>query len=1005
MEQVRATQHGGQSNPLDDTGLCLLSLDGGGVRGLSTLYILKSLMSKLAHERYGNAAGTHPPVKPCEVFDLIGGTSTGGLIAIMLGRLEMTVDECISAYRELIKAVFEEKDSRFGLGKTGNIKAQFSSKTLESAIKGVLASREGVSEGDLLDDGKARGFVCATAHETKGISRLRSYSLPGELGNQTPPTICEAALATSAATRFFDPVKIGTRTFVDGALGANNPVVEMEDEAARIWCPDTAELKPLVKCFVSIGTGNPGKAPIEEKVWNFLSKTLVDLVTETEKTANEFASRWKGHLPAKRYFRFNVQHGLKDIGLAEYQKEGAMEAATVEYLEEAEQYFRVQDCARNLKQKQNRTETSFASVIREYETRCVIQSQTTVNKACWNVPFGRNWQFVGQASHLNRLENALFTERQPPKIAITGLGGVGKTQIVLELAYCTKEKHQDCSVFWLPATNAESLQQAFKDIGQQLEVPGIEDKQADVKKLVQRRLSQESAGQWLLIVDNVDDIEIWNHELKAYLPKSKQGYVVCTTRNRRVAVKIAAANVIEVAEMDEEMAMQLLTKSLINQELLNSHQDAQKLLEQLTFLPLAIVQAAAYVNENGIALSEYLVLLEEQEQDVIDLLSEDFDDDGRYEDVKNPVATTWLVSFEHIRRLDPLAAEYLSFMSCIDPKGIPQSLLPPAQSRKKETDAIGTLDAYSFVSKRAADEALDVHRLVHLAMRNWLRTNNEWLVWADKTLERLVEVIYPDGHGNKKVRKACLPHAHYIVGCTAEEKQIGKRTYLLGHMAVCLKVEGRYNEASNAFSLLVKALQQVLGEEHPKTLENMGNLAGTYRDQGRWKDAEVLFLQVLEAKTRVLGDKDHPSVLTTRDNLAITYYMQGRFKEAEELQLQVLETRLRVLGNEHPSTLIIMGNLAESYCRQGRWKEAEDLQVQLMETGSRVFGDEHPKMLLIMANMAFILRAQNRNTMAISLMEECVQLRERIPGDHHPDTETLHAALIRWTTEDMELLT
>ncbi|CAN9468693.1 unnamed protein product [Alternaria alternata] len=274
----------------------------------------------------------------------------------MLGRLEMTVDECISAYRELIKAVFEEKDSRFGLGRTGNIKAQFSSKTLESAIKKVLASREGVSEGDLLDDGKARGckvFVCTTAHETKGISRLRSYSLPGELGNQTPPTICEAALATSAATRFFDPVKIGARTFVDGALGANNPVVEMEDEAARIWCPDTAELKPLVKCFVSIGTGNPGKAPIEEKVWNFLSKTLVELVTETEKTANEFAGRWKGHLLAKRYFRFNVQHGLQGIGLAEYQMEGAMEAATVEYLEEAEQYFRVQDCARNLKQKQS----------------------------------------------------------------------------------------------------------------------------------------------------------------------------------------------------------------------------------------------------------------------------------------------------------------------------------------------------------------------------------------------------------------------------------------------------------------------------------------------------------------------------------------------------------------------------------------------------------------------------------------------------------------------------
>ena len=127
----------------------------------------------------------------------------------------------------------------------------------------------------------------------------------------------------------------------------------MEDEAAKIWCPDTAELKPLVKCFISIGTGNPGKTPIEDKAWKFLSETLVELATETEKTATKFAGRWRGHLVAKRYFRFNVQQGLQSIGLAEYQKEGAMEVATIEYLDEPEQYFRVQDCAKNLKQKQS----------------------------------------------------------------------------------------------------------------------------------------------------------------------------------------------------------------------------------------------------------------------------------------------------------------------------------------------------------------------------------------------------------------------------------------------------------------------------------------------------------------------------------------------------------------------------------------------------------------------------------------------------------------------------
>ena len=95
--------------------------------------------------------------------------------------------------------------------------------------------------------------------------------------------------------------------------------------------------------------------------------------------------------------------------------------------------------------------------------------------------------------------------------------------------------------------------------------------------------------------------------------------------------------------MDEDVATQVLSNSLINQEVLNDRQAKMKLLEQLIFLPLAIVQAAAYINKNDITLSKYLVLLEEKEQDVIELLAEDFEDEGRYRDSKNPVATTWLI--------------------------------------------------------------------------------------------------------------------------------------------------------------------------------------------------------------------------------------------------------------------------------------------------------------------------------------------------------------------------
>lgn len=311
---------------------------------------------------------------------------------------------------------------------------------------------------------------------------------------------------------------------------------------------------------------------------------------------------------------------------------------------------------------------------------------------------------AGRSAQLDRLEKTLSTEDQSAKVAIVGLGGVGKTQIALELPYRIQRRYPECSVFWVPATNIESLQQAYLEIGRQLQIPGLEEEQADVKKLVQSHLTGESAGRWLLIFDNADDMNMWigsadnrdlSHGLIDYLPRSRQGFLVFTTRSRKVAVKLSQHNVTEVAEMDEDVATQMLSNSLIDQKLLNNHRDTVKLLEQLTFLPLAIAQAAAYINENGVTLAMYLSLLEDQEQNVVELLSENFEDEGRYRDIKNPVATTWLISFEHIKRLDPLAAKYLSLMSCVDAKDIPQSLLPRAKSLKEETGAIGTLNAYS----------------------------------------------------------------------------------------------------------------------------------------------------------------------------------------------------------------------------------------------------------------------------------------------------------------------
>jgi hypothetical protein len=185
-----------------------------------------------------------------------------------------------------------------------------------------------------------------------------------------------------------------------------------------------------------------------------------------------------------------------------------------------------------------------------------------------------------------------------------------------------------------------------------------------------------------------------------------------------VPTKPAGKNLVSVSEMNNAMVKGQLKNFLIDQDLLEDNQATADLLIKLTRLPLVIVQATAYINENQINLSEYAALLDNTEQNIIDILSEEFEDEGRYEDIKNLVATTWLISFEQIGMRDLLAAEYLSFMACVDIRDIPRSLLPPAQSANKAADAIGTLSAYSFVSKHKTGQLLDLHWLVHLATRN-----------------------------------------------------------------------------------------------------------------------------------------------------------------------------------------------------------------------------------------------------------------------------------------------
>jgi len=562
--------------------------------------------------------------------------------------------------------------------------------------------------------------------------------------------------------------------------------------------------------------------------------------------------------------------------------------------------------------------------------------------ARWIVPFDRNLRFTGRESQLVDIEKRLFQGGQTSKVAVTGLGGVGKTQMVLELAYRTKQKHRGCAVIWIPATNMEALHKTYRDIAQQLEISDADEPSADVKKLLQNYLSKESSGQWLLVIDNADDINMWISKsssssdqeyggLISYLPRSKQGSIVFTTRDRKTAIKLAPHNVVELEEMNAETASQLLQKCLIHQDLVADNKVAENLLEELTYLPLAIVQAAAYINENGITIQDYQSLLADQEEEVIDLLSEEFSDEWRYTSVKNPVATTWLISFEQLQQRDSAAADYLAFMACIEPKDIPLSLLPEGRTRNERIKAIGTLHAYSFVTQRPADHSLDLHRLVHLATRNWLRKENLLAHWTEKVIERLNEVFPSDeDHKNRSLWRVYLPHVRYAIESDLVDREWKTRTTLMWRYGMCLYEDGRWTEAEAPITQYLDIEKKLLGEDHPDTLISMANLSLIYAEQGRWQAAEELGVHVMETRKKILGE-EHLQTLNSMSNAAFIYAKQGRWREAEELGYKVMETRRKVLGEEHPHTLVSMNNLAFVYDEQGRWSAAEDLGFQVLE--------------------------------------------------------------------------
>jgi len=271
----------------------------------------------------------------------------------MLGRLCMDVEECIDTYCSLMNTVFQKRSGfRFPISlRTWKIKPKYSTKALREAVVSVLESK-GYASGTYLLDEKASGvqcktFVCAMAKGTASIHRLKTYSYQADY-SILHPTICDAIMATAAATSFFEVARIGAQEFIDGALGANNPVFEVTNEAGALWSADfDASAEEFTQCIVSLGTGHPGKEAFKDTASGIIG-SLTKLATECDAINDKFLGQWRKAFDEQRAFRFNVQQGLQGMKLDKVEQRGLLEQATDEYLREPDQELRLKRCVSSL---------------------------------------------------------------------------------------------------------------------------------------------------------------------------------------------------------------------------------------------------------------------------------------------------------------------------------------------------------------------------------------------------------------------------------------------------------------------------------------------------------------------------------------------------------------------------------------------------------------------------------------------------------------------------------
>ena len=619
-------------------------------------------------------------------------------------------------------------------------------------------------------------------------------------------------------------------------------------------------------------------------------------------------------------------------------------------------------------------------------------------------------------------------------------------------------------MFWVHASSVARFEESYRQVAQQVGISVESDPKADVLSRVYNWLSNEQNGRWAMVVDNADATEVLfgsrsnqaqtiasnsalsqkppieDRPLVAFLPTSAHGSIVVTSRSREVTNGLIeyAQDILEVHPMTDEEAVTLLTSKLIATVPEPSSAELSRLVQELDRMPLAITQAAAYINQLDTpgAVSQYLAKLVKSDIDRDRLLQHDTQDPRRDDHSSNSIILTWHTSFERIRQVRSSAARLLALMCLFDRESIPKSLLSGQYSldkvehsrgfgrrlrstllrfrtaqleaikqqhkRQKQCEVkeqvpacdddddfeqdIWALRAYSLVGAGTDKQLLNMHRLVQYSTRKWLELHNALEQWQTRYACVLDDNV-PDGeYTNWNIWQTLFPHVEMLMLYRARGQAFASAQAIVAYCGSWYAWEvGKYQAAERLARISVHNTETIFGPDDARTLNSVYVLSLVLKNQGHYAGAEEMCRRVLsgyEKKFKI----NNTGILAPLELLAITLLSQGKYSKAEELQRRVLQQREKTLGPNHPSTLNSVRNLAVVLWDQGKHGEAEKLLERALAGLEKELGASHPDTLASVGSLARVQRDQGRYREAEVLSQRALAGQEQELGAIHPST-------------------